>query len=294
MGGTATEAAILKESTLKRINMIAELVEMDSIIRLGRLKWSNIQFFYPAPKITAITESNRNRARKTYRKVNLDGQQFSIVKNDKGQNALKVSELLGTSALELNKAMLRFIEGDFDIVIEADAYSSMSKPIKQSKITEMFNLMSNNPSLIGVLDPKKAVRRYLEINDEDPDQWLKGTGQSDEDLQLIASQENMVMSAGIPLGPTEGATQAHTLVHLQHTKTPEFQQLPPEIQALFEAHIMGEDASNPATGGGAGQPTAPGGEMLNATGPPSIQTANPPGRQMQVADMQATDQGPRE
>jgi hypothetical protein len=61
VGGTATEAALLKESAMKRINMISTTSEMDTILRIGRLKWSNIQFFYPVPRFEKIYE-NKERA----------------------------------------------------------------------------------------------------------------------------------------------------------------------------------------------------------------------------------------
>jgi hypothetical protein len=34
---------------------------MDTIKRIGRLKWSNIQFFYPAPRFEKIYEENEEK-----------------------------------------------------------------------------------------------------------------------------------------------------------------------------------------------------------------------------------------
>src|SRR3990167_1761421 len=85
-GGTATEAAILKESSLKRVNMISVLSEMDTVVRIGRLKWSNIQFFYPVPRLEKIVRDNQVKDSKTYRKITVNNRKFEIV-DDAGRKA---------------------------------------------------------------------------------------------------------------------------------------------------------------------------------------------------------------
>jgi hypothetical protein len=127
--------------------------------------------------------------------------------------------------------------------------------------------------------------------DQEPDQWLRGDGISVKDMQMLAESENMVMSAGQPLAPTEGATEEHTIVHLMYTNSVEFQALPPEFQQLIGDHLMGVHEDNPNTGSLAGQ-VAPGGpaelggnqNLLGEAGPSiNAETSAP---QAQPADLQ--------
>lgn len=250
-GGTATEAAILKESSQKRINLLAKLVEMDTMVRVGRLKWSNIQFFYPAPKVERITEDNDEREKKVYKKITVKGKQFELVKDGDGQTSLRFNEVNGDSSFQLDAKMARFMEGDFDVVINSEAHSVVSKPIQQAKVTEMFTLLLSNPSVAAVLDPKKAVFRYLEVNEENPKNWMKGDGRSVDEMRALAEGENTVMAQGVPLPGTEGAEEEHTLVHINFTQTSDFEKLAPVIQQIFKNHILEEHDSNPATGSAA-------------------------------------------
>ncbi len=278
--GTATAASILRESSQKRINMIAKLAEMDPIKRIGRLKWSNIQFFYPAPKVERITEENEDREKKTYKNVSVDGQEFNIVKDpETGKTELKVNELEGSTTFKLDKTMARYLEGDYDVTIDSESVTVNSKAIQQAKITEMFTAIVAIPTLLAELDPRKTLTRIFEVNDESPKAWMKGDGKSDHVMMEQAEWENAVMAAGTPLSGTEGANDMHTLVHLNYTNSADFQNLDPEVQALFARHIMEEHDANPATGsvtdmmgaGGAGGPSPTGGT------PPGQQPAPQPG-----------------
>lgn len=271
--GTATAASILRESSQKRIGLIAKIAEIDGIKRLGRLKWSNIQFFYPAPKIERITEDNDEREKKVYRKINVDGQEFTVTKDpETNKTELQVNEIEGSTTFKLDKTMARYLEGDYDVTIDTESVTVVSKAIQQAKITEMFTAITAIPTLLGQLDPRKTLTRVLEINDENPKSWMTGDGASAEEMMEQAEWENMVMAAGAPLSGTEGATDAHTMEHLNYTKTAEFQQLPPEIQALFTRHIMEEHDANPSTGSVADLMNGPA-----AGGPSTGQT--PPGQQ---------------
>ena len=60
------------------------------------------------------------------------------------------------------------------------------------------------------------------------------------DMAAIADKENMQMSQGQPVPPTEGADITHTQAHIDFTKTDMFRKLPQQIQQLFADHIQGE------------------------------------------------------
>lgn len=270
-GSTATEAAILKEASQRRINLINSLAEMNTIIRIGRMKWSNIQFFYPESRIKRLMVDEETRSMDTLRTVRVEGKKFEIKQNQgTGKGKLVMNDIDGTSSFKLDKKHARFIKGQWDVVVSADSHGILSKPLKQAKITEMFNLIGLNPQLAGVLDPHKSVKRYISINEEDPKAWMRENAKSPEDWQREAMHENIVMAKGQYLPPTEGATEQHTMAHLAYMNTDHFKQLieqNPAIEQIFEQHVFGEHQNNPDTAGMEGDmfgDVGEGDDLLNA------------------------------
>lgn len=308
-GGTATEAAILKESSLKRVNLISISAEMDTVVRIGRIKLSNIQFFYGTPRLERITEDNEEREEKVYRTMSVKGKSFQIV-DEKGKKALKMEDIKGNSALTLKPQMAKYLEMSYDITVNADIFTPISKAIEQTKKTELFSAIVNNPALLGLVDLQGALEDVMTVNNIEPEKWLKNPGSSKKDMMMLAENENQVMAAGQPLDGTKDATEDHTMVHLMYTKTDEFKQASHVIQQIIMDHILQEHDNNPATGQsadllgqyglGAGAPGAGG-----QSGPPQVPqgpgasaplSINPQGAepQPQVADLQPTNQNPNQ
>lgn len=298
---TATQAAIVKESTLKRINLISISNEMDTVIRIGRLKWSNIQFFYGIPRMEKIVEDNEEREEKVYRTISAQGKKFKIV-NEDGKKQLRMEDVKGATALQLKPEFNKYLQGSVDISVDADIFTPISKAIEQTKKTEMFSLMLSNPATLSVMDINAASADVLQVNNIKPDTWLRNVDNK-QDMMMLAESENMVMSAGQPLSGTENATEDHTLVHLIFTNSPDFQVLPHEIQQIIMDHILQEHDSNPATGNsadlmkahGLGPDLQDGAAGQMAAGIPGMgspfavgagQTTQP---QAQVADLQPTN-----
>lgn len=307
VGTTATQAALQKESAIKRINLISITAEIDAVVRIGRLKWSNIQFFYGVPRLEKITEDNEEQTRKVYRTIAVHGKKFDIVDNEGGGKSLRMKDVQGATALQIDKKMNKYLEMSYDVTVSADSYTPISKAIAQTKKTETFSLLMANPATQAVLDVPGATADLLKVNDIKPETWMKAAAQPAQDMMMLAEAENMIMSSGQPLAPTENATSEHTMVHLMFTKSGEFEQFKPEIQALFEHHILGEHDNNPETGSAAdalagagvpppGGPAGPGGAGPAPGGPGdtgelatlalSPQTSQP---QAQVADLQPTN-----
>lgn len=298
VGSTATQAALQKESALKRINLISIQAEMSTVLRIGRLKWGNIVFFYGTPRMEKITEKNSERDQKVYRKVTVANRQYSIVKDENGEK-LKMSEVQGASGLELKKEYAKYLESSVDVTVDAATFTPVSKAIEQTKKTEAFSLISSIPEAMATLDMPSAVADLLRVNDVKPDTWMKAQAAPSKEMQQLAEVENMIMSAGQPLAPTENATDQHTMVHLMFTQSEEFKKFKPEIQALFEYHILGEHDNNPDTGsaaealagaqtpatGAAGAPAGGGaGELAPLALSPQTEVPQP-----QVADVQPTN-----
>lgn len=302
---TATQAAIVKESTLKRINLISITNEMDSVLRLGRLKWSNIQFFYGTPRLEAVgDQEDAQEPKKTYRSVSTEGKKFEIV-DQGGKKILQMNDIKGRSAVRLEPKFAKYLEGDFDISVDADVYTPPSKAIDQTKKTELFSLWMSNPASMALMELNGAMADLAKVNNVNPNIWLKNPTGSKADMMMLANSEDVVMVAGQPLDGTPNATEDHTLVHLMFTKTPEFINASPQVKQIIMDHIMQEHDANPATGSAAdlmgqyglnpnpglvppgmpGSLTPGGGTPLP---PPGIQ-ANTTQPQPQVADTQATN-----
>lgn len=281
VGGTATEAAILTEQSQKRINLINTLTGMSTIERIGRLKWSNIRFFYPAPRVEDITEDNdeKDKTRKVYRKIAVDGMDFEVVKNDAGGNKLKMNEVTGTGSFKLDSTHARFFDnlGDVDIRIQWDIKAVMPQAIRQSKAMELFTAFIGNPMTMNEMNVRRAMKDIIMEYDFDPKTWMSDKGKTIDQQQSQAYWENLVMMKGVALDPTEDADEQHTLVHLQFTEGDfykGFVEHNPGIAAIFQRHIMGENEN------GAGQKSGtPPNPAAGMSGEPGMDGAavSPPG-----------------
>jgi hypothetical protein len=248
-GGTATEAAIRKETAQKRINLINLLAEMNTIIRIGKLKWSNIQFFYPSGRVEKITDPNEP-IRKTRRIIRAEGRAFRIVTGDDNKTKIAYDDIDGESTFTLDKKMATFMGNEWDVSMDANSNVVLSKPLKQAKMTEMFNMLGLNPQLMAVIDPLKAVKRYITINEEDPRDWMRSNTMTDQEWRTLAMHENIVMARGQMLDPTANAPEPHTEVHLDYMNSPDYTDLiaqNPAIKEIFERHVFGENNANPNT-----------------------------------------------
>lgn len=275
---TATAAALKQENYLKRIVMIAQADEMETIIRVGRLKWSNIQFFYPKGRMDTIYEDREEKQQQVLKTVTLQGKRFEI-KNVNGTPTLSMEDIKGASELEINKKMAKYLEGNFDVSVDSTQFQPVSRAVQQTKVTELYSLFIGNPQTASLMDIGKSMARVLEVNDEKSQDWLAGFDQDPGATMMAAETENRVMAASQPLGPTPGATEEHTLVHIMFTQSQEYkalQQAHPEITQIFANHIMGEHEANPATNTAGQAMSANGlGGNQNPPGNPNMQQQNP-------------------
>ncbi len=248
-GGTATEAAILKEAAQKRINAMSLFAEIDGLKRLGMLRWSNIIFFYSIPRIKRIAGKNDELAAKAeVRQVTLKGgRSYNI--DPKGN--LVMTETDGVSSLKLTKKMMKLMSTNVDISVDVQSGLALSKPLRQAKMTEMFDRLTN-PNLIAEIDKTKAVRRYIEVNDENPEDWMPAAKAKDVDPREQAEWEFQYMMDGGTLPGTPGADQDHILHEITLTKSVEFNQADMETQQRIEEHIAEEDANLRESGGAGG------------------------------------------
>lgn len=315
--GTATEAAILKESTLKRIRLKVRRIEREFLTRIARLRVSNILQYYPQPKLEKIigeeeTEEYKKSVeelkskgliqeqdgipyQKKYRQIRLEN--VDLVPDVNGE--VKSKQIQGFSFFDLNPEYFLPNRGGFDIKFAAGSTLPISKPLLQSKTTEMYDRLAQ--VAIGVpntYDIKKLGDMLIRVNDMNPSDFTADqpipTDDAETRVQMaveLANTENSLMIRGKQIPPTAYQPAAHTLIHIQFTKSPTFQALGPDdpIVKNFTDHITGELAaladrennglSNPAGGQAGGsiipseQPTAQAGgnRVLNDVIPAKIQ-----------------------
>ena len=288
--GTATEAAILKESTLKRIRMKMWLIKKEFLTQIARIRIANILQFYSQPRLEQIVgekgtqqyESALQRLasqgllimdqgipfKKQYKTIPIEGKELSF--DTKGQVSEKSTR--GTTFFDLKpEYFLPVARGGYDIRFEAGSTIQISRPLMQSKDLELYDrLIDLAMNVPGSYDPLKLGDMILRSYEKNPDDYKideEVAAQGEDRLSLsvdIASMENAQMIKGIEVPATAEASPAHTRVHLAFMDGEQFQGLPNEspIIGIFTQHVVGEYiAQETRAQGGVGGAATPNGQV---------------------------------
>jgi hypothetical protein len=283
--GTATEAAILKEATLKRINLKIWQIKNDTLVDLGKLRVANIMQFYPIPKLTQIMGENAvakakgagtlitedgQDYEKEFRTIRLKDQAMQINEKTKQPEIVKTK---GTTFFEAKPEFFLPTHGGFDITYKATSTTPISKPLEQQKADEMYDRLIMNPTV----DPWKLAEFLIESRDKDPDDFKaeqqspKNQGVSLQKMIDLAGTENDEMLRGNPIGPTPYSSPVHTQIHIDFMRSKKFKEtVPPEDKKtiqLFSNHIMGEIMAQKARGAGGAEGASPNGGTAVPPGP---------------------------
>ena len=318
--GTATEAAILKEATLKRLNMKIWRIKNDTIVDIGRLRVANIMQFYSIPKLEeVIGEAMLDRAEKeglvikkegtnftkSYRNIRLEDQKIEI---DPRTNQPTMKPHKGSSFFEAKPAFFLPTRGGYDITYKATSSIPLSKPLQQQKADEMYDRLAGNPTV----DPWKLAEYLLKSREEDPDNFKmqeqqQSEEESDASLQQmvdLAGMENDEMIKGNEVGPTPYAPPFHTQMHIEFMRSKKFKEEIPtddnKITQIFSNHVTGEIIAQQAREaggpqgllGGEGQSPQPGGPPMPGGGEMGMEDVAP-GRMMGGENVPSGIQGPR-
>lgn len=280
-GATATEAAILKESTLKRIKMKIILLSRGFLTDISRQRVANIMQFYSIPKLEKIagepgtTEfrraveeaefdellevKNGDFYRKTYRQIPLQNKNFTfdargnMVEEDR--NGIGFLEARPSFFMPSNQA-------GFILKYEATSNLQISKPLLQSKTTELFDRLLPLTQSTNY-DAEKLGDMLVRVNDFNPEDLKKGQPQQEgmgqegriELAVQLAARENQEVLRGepIPMNGTPFAPEAHTEVHIAALQSPAYKNIPEEQYKKLVQHAMGEIiAQQMRRGGGMG------------------------------------------
>jgi len=300
--GTATEAAILKESALKRIRMKLRLLEREFLVRIARLRIANIIQFYSQPKLERIVgEDDTMQFNAQVEKLKAEGKlavENGVPYQLKPREIRLEDRMLdfdtkgkifekpikGFSFFELEpEYFVPVTTGGYDIRIAAGSTLPISKPLMQSKAGEMYDRLIQL-ALNGVgYDPVKLGDMLLEVNDYDPEDYhIEQEAETPDDSeemnkQLIelAMEENKMLSNGQEIPATANASPSHTRIHIEFLKSPDSPK-DPQLLQLFANHIVPEVMSIEQRGqsveaGGMPEALAAGGDS-NVTSQTAFQT----------------------
>ena len=268
---TATEAAILKESVLRRVRMKLRMFEKGALVDVGRMRVANIIQFYSTPKLEQIlgeTDSKKFRSqvsdanrqnklvvkdgkpfRETYRNIRIPGKR--LVPDVKG--VLREEAFNGNSFFEAEPtSFIPAAPGGFDIRFEAGSTMPVSKPLMQTKATELFDRLVPISEVLGY-DPKKLADNLVKAHDINPDEFkveqeeVKAEDSRKENsVQMAVMENNMIKKGrleGVPPMGTPYSTPSHTEIHIAEIQGTKATEDSPEFEFLMR-HTMGEILAN--------------------------------------------------
>lgn len=293
---TATEAAILKESTQKRIKMKITGLQQDFLTDIARMRAANIIQFYSQPRLEEIvgeakTSEYKKKVsqltamgqlaivdgkpmKKSFRKIRIDGKRIDYDQDGR----VFEKEIPSFSFFEVTpETFTPVASGGFDIKFEAGANLPVSKPLLQSKTLELYDRLIQLTQLTNY-DAERLADKLVEVYDFNPNDFKKAeslveeeTAQfSQEQIINLASKENQEVLSGqpIPQFGTPYATPQHSLIHIAFLKSQAMIDAPQNVYDALVKHITGEIYAASQRGGammgqpGQEQPTVPQGAAM--------------------------------
>ena len=303
--GTATEAAILKETTLKRLRLKVRRFEREFLVRIARLRISNILQYYSQPKLEDITgEAKKADFQAEMAKMEERG---LIVKQENKVYKKKFKEIRltgkevnfspegGIPRVQDSQEPFTFFElmpeyffpnkGGYDVRIVAGSTLPVSKALMDSKIKEVYDRLAPIALQIpGSYDIKKLGDMIARMNDINPsDISVDQPVQSDQEARLemmieLANRENQLIMQGQPVSPMPYSSPVHTAIHVKFMESPVFQELQPNdprIQVMTDV-VVGELSAQAEReqAGGQGLPNGQGPGQFNSQVPNAAGGAN--------------------
>lgn len=261
--GSATEAAILKEATLRRLRLKVWLLSRTFLVEAARLQVANILQFYTSAKLRSIVgvkSEELERAIEENRVKTLNGEDFiedprTIRTTDielirTPANTVEERERKGENFFDIRPEDITPSKGGYDIKLSAEPTFSVSKPLLQQRVNELFQHPIIRAAVqAGFVDLKKSAIKMLEINDFDPEDFevKKQKGMSPvvdpQKVVALAFQENEDMARGDEIPGTGFAPKEHTDIHLEFIGSADFREAfraKPTIINNFIRHISFE------------------------------------------------------
>lgn len=274
--GTATEAAIFKESTMKALRLKIWLLSRELLTNIVRLRVPNIVQYYSVPKVMNIMGEKKFAK---YRQIRTSDVELSMTKGGELQEQRKKGDYFFIVSPE----MIAPQYGSYDLKLSGSPTFPVSKPLQQQRTAEYLQ----HPVIQGAIqaghyDITKVADFYTETMDYDPDDLKAEKAPEDQSpvdestLYELANRENEIMLSGVERPGTPNSTRGHTNIHLAYMSSEPFKEkVTPEIIAIFSKHIMEEDKA----------------QKLRAQADPNQMMAQMPGQQGPQSTAQGIMQG---
>ena len=188
-GDTATEVAILKESSLKRIRLKLKLLERMSLHSIGRLRLSNIQQFYSIPKVVKIIGEEGVEESEQYRNIGFE--------HPKG-------------GYEWFTARPDDLTGEYDIIVIPGGTLPVSKALEAQKAINLFDRLMGHPDI----DQRELARMLIDTHE------LVGS-------EKLLAKPQPPMPQGMP-GMPQGIPQGVQMPMVGPNRTPAKRKIRPE------------------------------------------------------------------
>lgn len=253
-GGTATENAIAKESSLKKMKVFIRNLEAESMTRIGRLRFSNIQQLYSIPvrikKIVGKTRLGQFTSglpqavqdaipgRKEVEKLEPEYRRFPIEKK-KVKNALNRDEWRDKPGSFVELTPDDYM-GLFDVRVVPTTKLPISKEMEKKQWMEMVQGLGALPPAVQLIDWRKLLVDYFWKWDVDGNDFLIDQTSKKEQLIELAVDENDRMIEGEPIPATRGVPPEHSQRHEALIFSQEFKDFDREIQDIITRHYEGE------------------------------------------------------
>ena len=240
--GTATEAAIFKESTMKALKLKIWLLSRELLTNIVRLRVPNITQFYSTPMVEKIVGEGKTasyrRIRTTDMALEFTREGKLVEKKEKGEHFFVISPDLITPQA-----------GGWDYKLSGEPTFPISKPLLQQKVNELMQHPVIQLAIeSGYYDVGKLADKMNEINDFDPEEFKAKALEEEspidqEQLLELANRENEILLNGKRLPPTAYANMAHSNIHLAFMDSEPFVKAianNKEILSNMIFHVKGE------------------------------------------------------
>ena len=228
-GGTATETAVLKETSLKRINLYLRFLEDFSMPDFSALWGDTIQQFYFMSSDTKTEKVKNRKSGKEKEKI------FRSVKIPKSEvsSVSKVDTVGGFNFLDITPSDIR---GDFDFNIRIGTTIAISKELSKQVKLQLYSILGSDE----LVNRERLVNDLLKAHELDPEEYMtSGTEEvSGNDAIALAEEQNKQLIAGqTPEIIPELVTPEHIQIHDALIKSG---QIDEETRARVQEHVMQE------------------------------------------------------
>ena len=255
-------------------------LEKGFLVDIGRMRVANILQFYSQPRLEKIVGEGKSQDfkqelarlsalgqvevhggipyKKKFKEIRLENAE--IFPDETGQ--FKERSMNGFSFFELKpEYFMPVAAGGFDIKFDAGANMPLSKPLMQSKMTEMYDRLIEL-AMTGQTgySPEKLADMLVKANDQNPQELKADEQNQEQNMEMnrvemmidLAGQENQMVLQGKPIPPagTPYAPPVHTQAHIEFLRSDPMKQAQDGVYQKLVDHTMGEIYAIESRGGG--------------------------------------------